>query len=56
MTRGLPEKIHQAQLEKIPLGRAGDPSDVGNAVAFFASEEAAYVTGQTLAVGGGYQI
>jgi NAD(P)-dependent dehydrogenase (short-subunit alcohol dehydrogenase family) len=56
MTRALPEKIFNAQLDKIPLRRAGDPQDVANAVAFFASDEAAYITGQVLAVGGGYQL
>jgi NAD(P)-dependent dehydrogenase (short-subunit alcohol dehydrogenase family) len=56
MTRALPEKIFNAQLDKIPLRRAGDPQDVANAVAFFASDEAAYITGQILAVGGGYQL
>ncbi|MET3174617.1 UNVERIFIED_ORG: NAD(P)-dependent dehydrogenase (short-subunit alcohol dehydrogenase family) [Arthrobacter sp. UYCu721] len=56
MTRALPTNIHQAQLDKIPLGRAGDPRDVGMAAAYFASDDAAYVTGQVLAVGGGYQL
>ncbi|EYT57393.1 3-oxoacyl-ACP reductase FabG [Microbacterium sp. UCD-TDU] len=56
MTRGIPADIHQAQLDKIPMGRAGAPSDVGAAVAFFASEGAGYITGQVLEVGGGYRI
>lgn len=56
MTSALPEKIYAAQLTKIPLGRAGQPSDVGNAVAYFLSDEASYITGQVLEVGGGYQI
>ncbi|MBW9110465.1 3-oxoacyl-ACP reductase FabG [Microbacterium trichothecenolyticum] len=56
MTRGIPADIYDAQIAKIPLGRAGDPADVGHAVAYFASEEAAYITGQVLEVGGGYRI
>ena len=40
-------------LETIPLGRWGTPEDVGNAVAYFASEEASFITGQTLCVNGG---
>jgi 3-oxoacyl-[acyl-carrier protein] reductase/2-hydroxycyclohexanecarboxyl-CoA dehydrogenase len=56
MTRGLPEAIYAAQLEKIPLGRAGAPEDVANVVAFLASDEAAYITGEVINVGGGYRI
>jgi NAD(P)-dependent dehydrogenase (short-subunit alcohol dehydrogenase family) len=40
-------------LEKIPLGRAGTPDDVGRAVAVLCSDELAYVTGQTLHLNGG---
>jgi len=43
-----------ASIQKsVPLGRMGTPQDIANAVAFFAAEEAAYVTGQTLSVSGG---
>lgn len=56
MTSALPEKIYAAQLDKIPLGYAGKPQDVGAAVAYFLSEDASYITGQVLEVGGGYQI
>jgi 3-oxoacyl-[acyl-carrier protein] reductase len=38
----------------IPLGRAGEPADVASAVLFFASDEAAWITGQTLVVDGGW--
>ncbi|WP_205786947.1 SDR family oxidoreductase [Specibacter cremeus] len=37
----------------VPLHRLAQPADLANAVAFFASEEAAYITGQTLSVRGG---
>jgi 3-oxoacyl-[acyl-carrier protein] reductase len=56
MTRSIPEKIYQQQLDKIPLGRAGRPQDVANVVAFLASADAAYVTGEVINVGGGYRI
>lgn len=56
MTRGIPEKIFQQQLEKIPLGRAGRPEDVANVVSFLASGDASYVTGEVINVGGGYRI
>ena len=53
MTAVLPEKVKEAMLATIPLGRAGQPEDVANAVAFLASDEAAYMTGQVLHVSGG---
>jgi len=56
MTRALPEQIHEAQMAKIPLGRIGTPQDVGGAVAYFLGDDASYITGQVLEVGGGYQI
>lgn len=43
----------QAILNTIPLGRVGDPQDVANLVCFLASDAAAYMTGQTIAVDGG---
>lgn len=43
----------QGQAEKSPMKRAGRPEDIANACAFFASEEAGYVTGHTLSVNGG---
>lgn len=42
-----------AYLASIPMGRWGTPADVGWAAAYFASDEAAFVTGQTIAVNGG---
>ncbi|HVH64845.1 MAG TPA: 3-oxoacyl-ACP reductase FabG [Candidatus Acidoferrum sp.] len=54
MTRGIPDQIREAQLAKIPLGRAGQPADVAALVAFLASDEAGYITGEVINVGGGY--
>ena len=54
MTRGIPDQIREAQLAKIPLGRAGQPADVAAVVAFLASDEAGYITGELINVGGGY--
>lgn len=47
-----PEQIERRQ-KAIPLGRIGRPEDQANAIVFFASDEAAYVTGQVLSVNGG---
>jgi len=46
-------KINRAVEGAIPLRRLGQPRDIANAVAFFASEEAGYITGQVLSVSGG---
>jgi len=53
MTDKLSEPAKEAMLRNVPLGRPGEPEDVARAVAFLAGGEAAYVTGQTLAVCGG---
>ena len=53
MTDKLSEPIKEAMLKMVPLGRLGEPEDVAKAVAFLASDAAAYVNGQTLAVCGG---
>lgn len=53
MTASLPEAQQQALLAQIPLGHLGKPADIANAVAFLASPQAAYVTGQELHVNGG---
>lgn len=49
----LGEGYQRAMVERIPLGYLGDPVDIGHAALFFASDEAAYITGQTLTVDGG---
>ena len=53
MTRALPEAQRDALLGQIPLNRLGDPKEIANAVAFLASPEASYITGETLHVNGG---
>lgn len=53
MTASLPEDQQKALLSQIPLGHLGKPSDIAHAVAYLASANAAYVTGQELHVNGG---
>ena len=53
MTKGITDKAHADWTSAIPLGRLGAPQDVAAAVCFLASDEAAYITGQVLAVNGG---
>ncbi|VVD92222.1 2-hydroxycyclohexanecarboxyl-CoA dehydrogenase [Pandoraea horticolens] len=50
---GNPEKLVEAFTKAIPLGRIGQASDLPGAIAFFASDDAAFVTGQVLSVSGG---
>jgi 3-oxoacyl-[acyl-carrier protein] reductase len=53
MTAKLPEKLKQEFSQRIPAGVFGTPRDVAEAVAFLASDEARYITGQVLCVDGG---
>jgi 3-oxoacyl-[acyl-carrier protein] reductase len=53
MTAGLSDEIKNTIQSKIPLGKTGTPEDIANAVAFLASAEASYITGQVLCVDGG---
>ena len=53
MTASLPENARTALLSSIPVGRLGAAEEVAKAVAFLASDDAAYVTGQVLAIDGG---
>ena len=53
MTEALPENLKQAMLDRIPAKRMGTPQDIANIVAFLASDESAYITGQTINVNGG---
>ena len=53
ITAKLPSEIVERALAHIPLGRLGSPEDVAGAVAFLASDAAAYITGQVIRVDGG---
>lgn len=53
MTKVLPEEVREGWMTRIPLGRPGTPEDVAAVVAFLASPEAGYVTGQCLNIDGG---
>lgn len=53
---GVPEEQRQATLQRIPMGRFGEPEDIAGAVLFFSSPLSDYITGQTLNVSGGMQI
>mgnify|MGYP001460023576 CR=1 FL=1 len=53
MTRGVPPEAWERISGRIPMGRVGRPEDVANVAAFLASDEAGYVTGEVINVGGG---
>ncbi|MGQ9594078.1 MAG: 3-oxoacyl-[acyl-carrier-protein] reductase [Anaerolineae bacterium] len=53
MTASLPQDLKDTAIRMTPLGRAGRPEDIAKAVAFLASDEAAFITGQILSVDGG---
>lgn len=53
MTRPLPDKVKEAFMQQIPMGRPGRPEDVAGVVYWLCSEDAGYVTGQTIHVNGG---
>ena len=53
MTNSIPEKIKDILLSKIPMGKMGSGEDVSNCAAFLSSDEASYITGETIHVNGG---
>jgi 3-oxoacyl-[acyl-carrier protein] reductase len=53
LTGSLPENAKEQIREQVPAGRFGEPQEIAEVVAFLVSEEAGYVTGQTIAVDGG---
>ena len=53
MTASLPEKVREAYLSRIPLGRPGKPEEVAEAILFLLSPQSSYITGHVLCVDGG---
>lgn len=53
LTNDLPDELKETMIKLTPLGRWGTPEEIAYAVAFFASDQAAYITGQVLSVDGG---
>lgn len=53
MTRALPDEQREHLVGQVPLGRLGEADDIAQAVVFLASEQAGYITGETLHVNGG---
>jgi len=56
MTKSIPEKAWDIMVSKIPMGFVGKPAEVANLAAFLASDEASYITGEVINVGGGFKL
>jgi len=54
MGKTIPEEVRDGMIAQIPLARFGEPTDIANAILFLCSDLAAYITGQTLHVNGGW--
>jgi acetoacetyl-CoA reductase len=53
MTRAIRDDVREKIVATIPAGRMGFPGDIGNAIAFLASDESSYITGANISVNGG---
>ena len=53
MTEAMPQRIWDAKLAEVPMGRAGEPSEVATVAVFLASDMSSYMTGAVLEVTGG---
>ncbi|MBN1148846.1 MAG: 3-oxoacyl-[acyl-carrier-protein] reductase [Anaerolineales bacterium] len=53
LTENLPKELVEGMMKLIPMGRWGSPEEIAHAVAFLASQEASYITGQVLSIDGG---
>jgi 3-oxoacyl-[acyl-carrier protein] reductase len=51
--KGIPDNVLQAMIDKVPMGRLGKPEEIANAYAFLASDEASFINGVVIEVGGG---
>ncbi|MBN1643534.1 MAG: 3-oxoacyl-[acyl-carrier-protein] reductase [Dehalococcoidales bacterium] len=56
MTQAMPEEVRKSMIDHIPLGCMGTPKDIAETVAFLASDEARYITGQVVPVDGGFSL
>lgn len=56
MVRAVPEKVLEKIVQRIPVGRLGDPEDIARTVMFLVADEAGFITGSTLDVNGGQQM
>jgi 3-oxoacyl-[acyl-carrier protein] reductase len=54
MTRSMPPEVYEAARSRVPVGRAGTPDDIAAMIAYLASDEASYITGELLYVRGGW--
>ncbi len=53
MTKKMPEKVLQAMVDQVPVGRMGEPAEIARTVVFLASEDAGFITGADISVNGG---
>jgi len=54
MTRSMPPEVYEAARSRVPVGRAGTPDDIAAMIAYLASDEASYITGELVYVRGGW--